>query len=186
MPCSIFKRSWPRETTKLKPQISGAIEELKDDAKESLSLEKRQPVCSHCLTRFTKYKIKTGFMKQIAFFGCRQCGMTQYRMEDIQTTVAVLDEPWEKPFRHEGDKLLINMTMRDRKAHLVDFDILEIRNAPEIDLDDQVQHIIRKSGNDAFMDPKRLKTVPVRLINDPSLTQNTLNLIKFKLKGVAE
>jgi HEAT repeat protein len=170
----------------LKVQISNAIDALKSSVEVSLEMEKKQPVCKVCLTRFTKYKVKTGFMKQIPFFACRQCGMTRYRMEGVEAITAVLDKPWEEPFFREGDTLFINMVMRDRQAHLVDFDLLEIRNAPDVDLDDQVQHIIRRSGNDTFMDPKRLKTVPVRLVNNPLLTQNTLNLIKFKMKGVQD
>ena len=170
-----------------KEQLTQAIDQLKTAASQSLALEESQPVCRHCLRRFHKYKLKTGFMSNISFYGCRLCGLARNRLEGVGTIVAVMDTPWQTPYLQKDDTLLINMCMREKdKNYLVDFDLLEIRATPDIDLNEEMKYLLMRSGNDITMNPEKMKDVPVRLVAAPSLNQNSLNLIKFKTKGVME
>ncbi len=168
-----------------KQKVADAVERLKKAAEASLSLEDKRPVCRNCLARFVRNRVKTGFLQSVAFYGCRRCGRVQPRMEYVGKITAVLDSPWDESFYVDGGDLFVNLAMRDPEAHLAEFDELEIRNAPGVNLDEMVQLILRKSGNDACMSARRMTAVPVRLVGDPSLTQNSLNLIKIKTKGFA-
>ncbi len=168
-------------------QLTLAINELKTAAKESLALEKCQPVCRECLRRFDTFKLKTGLLSSISFYGCSICGLARNRIEDVKTIIAMMDNPWEAPYHQEGDTLFINMCMRKKnKKYLVDFDFLEIHPAPDINLNEEVQYLLMRSTEDGIMNPAKMKTIPVRLINTPSLNQNSLNLLSFKTKGVVD
>ena len=123
-------------------------------------------------------------MTGIRFFGCRHCGQTANRVEGIGAIVAVLAEPWPEPFQQQEDTLYVNMTMRPAGAALPEFDRLEIRPAPSLDLNEQLGHILRSAGNDAFMNPEKLKTLPVTLVAGPALNQNSLNLLSMRFASV--
>jgi hypothetical protein len=162
-------------------QLNQAIDHLKDCARESLTLIDTHCLCRDCLRRFRAYRIKTGMMSSISFAGCGECGLTNNRLEGIATVVAVLVDPWEKRTYREGDSLYVNMLMRDRKNYMVDFDILEVREAPSIKLDEEVQFFLMCAGEDNLMNQTRLKKVPARLKGKPKLNMNSLNLLRFKM-----
>ncbi len=100
--------------------------------------------------------------------------------------IAVLAEPWDNEYKQEGDTLYINMVMRGRDAHLVDFDLLEIRKAPGVELNDELGHILMRSGNEPYMNQAKLKTLPVHLVDDPELNQNSLNLMNMRFREVVK
>ena len=127
--------------------------------------------------------IKTGLLSKISFAGCFTCGLTGNRMEGIARVVAILAEPWPEPTRLEGDTLNINMTMRDRKNYMVDFDRLEVHEAPSINLDDEIQLLLRRSAEDYSMNPTRMKTIPVQLVGKPKINMNSINLLRFKMQA---
>ena len=167
----------------LAQQLAKAFDQLKPAAKNSLLLQQDRPVCRNCLRRFHMYKLKTGFMSSISFYGCRLCGLARNRLEGIGIIVAVMDTPWKMPYRQEGNTLFINMCMREKnKNYLVDFDILEIHHASYIDLNEEVKYLLMRSGYDITMTPEKMKTIPVRLVNNPKLIIHSLNLLNNKMK----
>ena len=166
--------------------LARAVADLKEQGRKSLVNRHDDPVCGWCLARFVRYRIKTGFLRSLSFYGCRRCGMTGNRLERVKKLVAVIDTPWEEEYRIKDETLYVNMTMRPRNAPLAEFDLLEIRAAGGVDLNEELGHILRRSGDDSHMSQERLRTLPVRLVDNPDLTQNSLNLLNMRFREVRE
>lgn len=75
------------------------------------------------------------------------------------------------------------MAMRDRKTYMVDFDRLEVHEAPSLNLDDEIQLLLRRSAEDYSMNPTKMKTIPVQLIGKPKINMNSINLLRFKMEA---
>ena len=156
---------------------------LEKTARESRRLRKRQVYCAACLRRFQPYAVRWGLLHRTGFFCCHRCGRIDLRLEGVATSVAVFDQSWATPTCQEGDTLQVNLMMRERTARVVDFELLEIRATPGIDLNEELKAFLLACFNDGVMHRNALKSVPAKLVNRPLLNQNSLNLLKVHLKG---
>lgn len=156
---------------------------MRKTARDSRRLEKMQVYCAACLRRFQPYAVRWGLLHRTGFFCCHRCGRIDLRLEGVATAVAVFDQGWATPTCREGDTLYVNVMMRERKNRVVDFERLEIRAMPGVDLNEELKAFLLDCFNDGVMHRNALKSVPARLVNRPLLNQNSLNLLKVHLKG---
>lgn len=164
------------------PQLNEAIAMLTDCAAASLALLKKKVFCSTCLRRLQEEKIKSGKFGNIGLAACPSCRLIDSPMEGVVTSVAVLAEPWDQPWRREGEELYVNMMPRDRKnAYMIDFDCLEIWEAPAVNLDEEVKFFLMRASEDLGMRSDQLKKTPVRLRGNPKLNVNSRLLLSNKM-----
>ncbi len=135
------------------------------------SLNPRQIICPHCLTRYSAHTVDLSWWESVTYYGCRMCGQSRDFLNITQTVVATLDKEMQANYLQENGHLRVNWLTR---RQLFDFDSVEIIKAN----DEEVERFAVQVGNDT--DPTRrphYKRIPSVIASHCQLSENSKRIL---------
>ncbi|NLX04283.1 MAG: hypothetical protein GXY33_03960 [Phycisphaerae bacterium] len=169
--------------------------------------------CRECLTRAVRWPSRFSFGKRLTYavrramdksalsgpelnrllfkpfrlVTCRKCGLAENLEPGVALVIGVIGGKWARDQRtfSDGDRLYVLLWDEDAsRATAADIDELEVRNVPNTGYDRALNVVWAKLHEAAGEEGTPTKKIPVRLVDDPPLSESALELLKAKFKKI--
>lgn len=137
--------------------------------------------CMKCYLFSTKSVTKVGVLNKAAYFNCRCCGKPYNLTANVIENSGMIGGSGISDI--SGGKATSQLFSNNR-AYNADITKLIIDGSSPLDFDRAINEVVNTLKNDSCRPAKWLKKVPVVLKNNPSISENTRNMIKKEFKAV--
>lgn len=152
----------------------------KIEKKTLISLQNAYPdlVCSNCLTRAKKKKIHSKLFKPMQVVFCRNCKMSSYLIPEAKRIIGLIGGNKKESYFLNNSFFCPLWNDEIKRAYNADIDELQIIGGSNINYELAIQMVINELQNDAYHSRRGFKRITVKLINNPPLTKNTIQMLK--------